>query len=167
MILTWANIGAGHYTQWCSMIILLSILCVVSLRKTDLSNIKMNVPFPKEYTDQITSNWSRCSVQMLLVIQSVTGGYGNIWSAWTNFVSDEESAETRYEMFQALPIFSYPPCNWLYNEFIPAMKFSSIHSLALCKLLTNVSVPVAGLELFFFFFFNGWALMFQSELTLW
>ena len=61
-ILTWANIGAGHYTQWCSIIILLSILYVASLRKTDLSNIKMNVPFPKEYTDQITSNWSRCGV---------------------------------------------------------------------------------------------------------
>jgi hypothetical protein len=55
-ILTSENIGAGHYAQWCSIIILLSMLCVVSLRKTDISNIKMNVPFPKEYTDQITSN---------------------------------------------------------------------------------------------------------------
>ena len=55
-ILTRANIGAGHYTQWVSIIILLSNLCGVSLRKTDLSNIKMNVSFPKEHIDQITSN---------------------------------------------------------------------------------------------------------------
>jgi hypothetical protein len=47
-ILTRANISAGHYTQWVSIIILLLNLCGVSLRKTDLSNIKMNVPFPKE-----------------------------------------------------------------------------------------------------------------------
>jgi hypothetical protein len=98
-------------------------------------------------------NMSKLSVMMLLVIQSVTGGYGNIWSAWTNFVSGEESAETRYEICQAFHIFSYPPCNWLYNEFIPAMKVSSIHSLTLCKWLTNLSVPVGDLELFFFVFF--------------
>ena len=55
-ILTRANIGAGHYTQWVSIIILLSNLCGVSLKKTDLSNIKMNVSFPKEHIDQITSN---------------------------------------------------------------------------------------------------------------
>ena len=58
---------------------------------------------------------------------------------------------------QALHIFPYPSCNWLYNEFIPAMKFPSIHSLTLCKWLTNLSVPVGGLELFFYFFISsGW-----------
>ena len=61
-ILTRANISAGHYTQGVSIIILLSNLCGVLLRKTDLSNIKMNVSFPKEHLDQITSNLSRCSV---------------------------------------------------------------------------------------------------------
>jgi hypothetical protein len=55
-ILTRTNIGAGRYTQWVSIIILLSNLCGVSLRKTDLSNIKMNVSFPKEHIDQIISN---------------------------------------------------------------------------------------------------------------
>ena len=53
----WSLYSVGQYNN-----IIIKPECGVSLRKTDLSNIKMNVSFPKEHLDQITSNLSRCSV---------------------------------------------------------------------------------------------------------
>ena len=84
------------------------------------------------------------------VIQSVTGGYGNIWSAWTNFVSSWRRAPIR-NLFRHSIYSRIPPVTDCITNNIALCTFN-IMSIAFThkwKFTENATHPVIYMRCFF------------------
>ena len=96
------------------------------------------------------------------VIQSVTGGYGNIWSAWTNFVSSWRRAPIR-NLFRHSIYSRIPPVTDCITNNIALCTFN-IMSIAFThkwKFTVNATHPVIYMR--FFFTLTSPTLLFHQE----